>query len=73
MKYVAKPRLANSIGMKTFDDAKSAVEYLNEQLSDKFVDPKYDYVFTTPRTSSPKALKRAVEDYVNIGKLIVQE
>lgn len=72
MKYIAKPRLANSIDMKEFDDAKSAVDYLNEKLSDKFVDPKFDYVFIAPK-SSPKQLKKAIQDYVNIGKLIIQE
>lgn len=72
MKYIAKPKLANNIGMKDFDDAKSAIDYLNQVLSDKFVDSKFDYVFIAPKTS-PKQLKKAIEDYVNIGKLIVQE
>ena len=72
MKYIAKPKLSNNVGMKTFEDAKSAIDYLNGVLSDKFVDPKFDYVFIAPKTS-PKQLKKALEDYVNIGKLVIQE
>ena len=41
-----------------------------EQLSAKEGDEeRYDYVFVTPKTS-PKQLKKSVEDYMNIGKLI---
>jgi hypothetical protein len=72
MKYIAKPRLANSIDQKEFDTAKEAVMYLNEMLSDVNVDPKFDYVYSTPSVS-PKNLKYAIEDYINIGKLIVKE
>jgi hypothetical protein len=71
MKYIAKPRLSNNIGRKEFDNAKDAVLYLNEMLSDVNVDPKFDYVYIAPSVS-PKNLKFAIEDYVNIGKLIVE-
>ena len=69
MKYVAKPSLFNNNGMKEFESALDAILYLNEKLSDKNVKPELDYVYIAPRTS-PKHLKHAVEDYVNIGKLI---
>jgi len=71
MKYVAKPRLANSIGQKEFDTALEAVKYLNQMLSSEGVDEKFDYVYSQPSTS-PKKLKETVEDYMNIGKLFVK-
>jgi hypothetical protein len=72
MKYIAKPNLFNNKGMKEFDNAKSAIVYLNEALSDAGVDEKYDYVFIAPKVSDRK-LKDSIEEYVGIGKLILQE
>jgi hypothetical protein len=72
MKYIAKPALFNNKGMKEFDNAKSAIVYLNEALSDSGVDEKYDYVFIAPKISDKK-LKQSIEEYVGIGKLILQE
>ena len=70
MRYIAKPSICNNKGMKEFATALEAVVYLNEQLSAKEGDEeRYDYVFVTPKTS-PKQLKKSVEDYMNIGKLI---
>jgi hypothetical protein len=72
MIYVAKPSLFNNNGMKEFAEAKAAIEYLNEKLSDVGVAPHLDYVYIAPSTSK-KQLKYAIEDYVNIGKLIIKE
>lgn len=72
MKYIAKPFLFNNKDMKEFDNAKSAILYLNEALSDSGVDEKYDYVFIAPKVSDKK-LKQSIEEYVGIGKLILQE
>ena len=69
MKYIAKPRLFNNVGMKEFEDAKEAVLYLNKVLSDNDVNPELDYVFIAPKASKTQ-LKHAVEEYVGIGKLI---
>jgi hypothetical protein len=69
MKYIAKPKLFNNTGMKEFDDAREAVLYLNQVLSDSVVKPELDYVFIAPK-ASPKQLKHAIEEYVGIGKLI---
>ena len=69
MKYIAKPKLFNNVGMKEFDDAREAVLYLNQVLSDSVVKPELDYVFIAPK-ASPKQLKHAIEEYVGIGKLI---
>ena len=72
MKYIAKPNLFNNKGLKEFDNAKSAIVYLNEALSDAGVDEKYDYVFIAPKVTDKK-LKQSIEEYVGIGKLILQE
>jgi len=72
MKYIAKPALFNNKGLKEFDNAKDAVLYLNEILTDKGVDEKYDYVFVPPK-STDKQIKNAVEDYIGIGKLLIKE
>jgi hypothetical protein len=72
MIYIAKPALFNNKGLKEFDNAKDAVLYLNEMLSDKGVDEKYDYVFVPPK-STDKQIKNATEDYIGIGKLIIKE
>jgi hypothetical protein len=69
MKYIAKPKLFNNIGMKEFDNAHDAVLYLNKVLNDDNVDPSLDYVFIAPK-ASPKQLKHAVEEYKGIGKLL---
>ena len=69
MKYIAKPKLFNNIGMKEFDDAREAILYLNKVLNDDNVDPSLDYVFIAPK-ASPKQLKHAIEEYTGIGKLI---
>jgi hypothetical protein len=71
MKYIAKPKLFNNIGMKEFTDAREAVLYLNKVLNDSDVKPELDYVFIAPK-ASPTQLKHAIEEYVGIGKLIVE-
>lgn len=70
MKYIAKPKLFNNMGMKEFDDAREAVLYLNRTLSSNDVNPELDYVFIAPK-ASPKQLKHAIEEYTGIGKLII--
>jgi hypothetical protein len=70
MKYIAKPKLFNNTGMKEFTDAREAVLYLNQVLSDNDVNPELDYVFIAPK-ASPKQLKHSIEEYVGIGKLLV--
>jgi hypothetical protein len=70
MKYIAKPKLFNNIGMKEFDDAREAVLYLNRTLSSNDVNTELDYVFIAPK-ASPKQLKHAIEEYTGIGKLII--
>lgn len=71
MKYIAKPRMSNNIGMKEFDNQLDAVMYLNSVLSAKDVDgERFDYTYVVP-SASPKNLRRTVEEYVWIGKLIV--
>lgn len=70
MKYIAKPRLFNNVGMKEFTEAKDAVLYLNQVLNDDSVSPHLDYVFIAPKASKSQ-LKHAVEEYVGIGKLII--
>jgi hypothetical protein len=69
MKYIAKPFLANNIGIKKFDDPVDALKYLNQVLSAKEGDHE-DYVFIAPSVS-PRNLKKSIEEYVGIGKLIV--
>jgi hypothetical protein len=71
MIYIAKPALFNNKGLKEFDNAKDAVLYLNESLSDKECNDN-DYVFVPPK-STDKHLKKAVQDYIGIGKLIIKE
>jgi len=70
VKYIAKPRLFNNVGMKEFTEAKDAVLYLNQVLNDDSVSPHLDYVFIAPKASKSQ-LKHAVEEYVGIGKLII--
>ena len=48
MKYIAKPRLFNNVGMKEFTEAKDAILYLNKMLSSTDVKPELDYVFIEP-------------------------
>jgi hypothetical protein len=72
MKYIAKPRLFNNVGMKEFAEVKDAILYLNKMLSSTDVKPELDYVFIEPKVS-PKQLKHAIEEYVGIGKLIIVE
>jgi len=72
MKYIAKPNLFNFEHSKTFKDAKSAIVYLNNRLSDKGVPEHLDYMFVTPKTSD-KQLKFAIAEYCGIGKLIIEE
>ena len=71
MKYIAKPSMFNNKGLKEFTDSKEAVLYLNKVLSDNDVNPELDYVFIAPK-ASPTQLKHAIEEYVGIGKLIVE-
>ena len=71
MKYIAKPRIANNIGMKEFDNELDAVLYLNSVLGVKEGDgERLDYTYVVPSTS-PKKLRKTVEEYMWIGKLIV--
>jgi len=86
-KYIAKPRLANTLDQQIFDDPISALEYLNSKLAMNDNDEeKLDYRFATPtlpraianrdkfsRERANKQLAEAIEDYVNIGKLIIVE
>ena len=73
MRYIAKPSICNNKGMKEFATALEAVVYLNEQLSAKEGDDeRFDYVFVTPKVSKSQ-LKNSIEDYMNIGKLILVE
>lgn len=67
--YIAKPFLANNIGIKKFDNPVDALTYLNDQLSAKEGDHK-DYVFIAPKTSQ-RHLKKSIEEYVGIGKLML--
>lgn len=69
MKYIAKPKLFNNMGMKEFTEALDAVLYLNTVLNDDQVDPALDYVFIAPK-ASPTQLKHAIQEYIGIGKLI---
>lgn len=71
MKYIAKPKLANNIGMKEFDNELDAVLYLNGTLSAQEGDgDRFDYTYIVP-SASPKKLRKTVEEYMWIGKLIV--
>ena len=72
MKYIAKPKLFNNMGMKEFNDAREAVLYLNKVLNDDLVDPALDYVFIAPK-ASPTQLKHAIQEYIGIGKLLLVE
>jgi hypothetical protein len=67
MKYIAKPNLANNVGLKEFNNPIDALTYLNEILSAKAGDHQ-DYVFIPPSTSK-RNLKKSIEEYVGIGKL----
>ena len=71
MKYIAKPRLFNLTDSKEFDNAVDALNYLNEYMSAKEGDHE-DYVFIAPSTSK-KNLKKSIDEYVGIGKLIIAE
>jgi hypothetical protein len=71
MKFVAKPSMFNNRGMREFSEARDAVVYLNSVLSSDEVDPELDYLFIPP-SASPKQLKHAIDEYVGIGKLIIQ-
>ena len=72
MKFKTKPYLFNNRDMKEFDSGLEAVLYLNQQLSDIDVDEKLDYVFVAPK-ASPSELKFAIDEYVGIGKIIIEE
>lgn len=69
MKYIAKPRLFNNTHSKTFDNALDAVKYLNDYMNAKDGDHE-DYVFIAPSTSA-KQLKKSIEEYEGIGKLLI--
>ena len=69
MKYIAKPFLANNTGIKKFDNPVDALTYLNEILGAKAGDHQ-DYVFIQPSTSK-RNLKKSIEEYVGIGKLML--
>lgn len=58
MMYVAKPKLFNTIGQKTFDNIVDAVAYLEEATGHKM-----DYVVD-------KRTKEKTYDWELIGKLI---
>jgi hypothetical protein len=57
MMYVAKPKLNNSIGQKTFADMEAAVAYLEEQTGHKM-----DFVVN-------KRTKEKTYDWELVGKL----
>ena len=57
MMYVAKPKLNNTIGQKTFDNLKDAVAYL-----EKATGHKMDFVID-------KRTKERIYDWELIGKL----
>lgn len=69
MKYIAKPKLLNKTGMKEFTSPVEAIKYLNEYLAPKDGDSE-DYVFA-PVSTSQRFLKQSIQEYVDIGKLIV--
>jgi len=69
MNYIAIPFLANNTGIKKFDNPVDALTYLNEILSAKTGDHR-DYVFVPPSTSK-RNLKKSIEEYVGIGKLML--
>ena len=69
MKYIAKPNLFNSMGLKEFNEPVAALTYLNEILGAKAGDHQ-DYVFIQPSTSK-RNLKKSIEEYVGIGKLML--
>ena len=71
MNYIAKPNLFNFEHSKTFKDAKSAILYLNNRLSDKGIPEHLDYMFIAPKVSD-KQLRFAIEEYCGIGKLIIE-
>lgn len=71
MKYIAKPRLFNFTDSKEFDNAVDALNYLNKYMAAKEGDHE-DYVFIAPSTSK-KNLKKSIDEYVGIGKLIIAE
>ena len=68
MEYIAKPFLANNKGMKKFNNPVDAINYLNEVLSAKEGDSEYVFI---PPSSSQRNLKKSIEEYVGIGKLIL--
>jgi len=70
--YVAKPYLFNDKDKKTFDNPYDAVYYLNQQLSDKVVEDRFDYVFIAPSINK-RNLKKAIDEYTGIGKLQIIE
>ena len=55
MKYVAKPKIANSVGLKTFESISAAIAYLAEQGVD---------------TSYKTTLDEKIQELTWIGKLI---
>jgi hypothetical protein len=69
MNYIAKPFLANNVGIKKFDNPIDALTYLNQVLAPKEGDHE-DYVFIAPSTSK-RNLKKSIEEYVGIGKLML--
>jgi len=69
MRYIAKPRLFNKTHQKEFDNPVDAIKYLNEYMSAKEGDHQ-DYVFIPPSTSK-RNLKKSIEEYVGIGKLML--
>jgi hypothetical protein len=69
MNYIAKPFLANNVGIKKFDNPVDALTYLNQVLAPKEGDHE-DYVFIAPSTSK-RNLKKSIEEYVGIGKLML--
>jgi hypothetical protein len=72
MIYVAKPYLFNNNRAKSFDNGLDAVLYLNAMLSDKGVPEHLDYVFIAPKATENN-LKNALEDYIGIGKIVIEE
>lgn len=69
MRYIAKPKLFNNTDMKEFNNPVEALSYLNQYMLAKDTDHP-DYVFIAPSVSQ-RNLKKSIEEYVGIGKLII--
>jgi hypothetical protein len=84
--FIAKPHVANTLDSMEFNTAVEAIQYLNSKLAAPEGDE--DYSFVAPKLPdlsklqdpdplvakrANKKLQEAIEDYQNIGKLVVVE